>query len=752
MKISPSIITALMVALLNSTYLLVAARHHSGLRSLSGEPPVPELEADDDMPPTATAVPEVETPTQESELEEEVEDVLEETPEPTEMDTAEPTEMPAGGGEPPSNDMCSVAAELSVGDVALGSTVDATDEMLMDCAEFVGGNSSGIWYKMVGTGDGMSVQVNGTFDVEIIIFGGDCDEPICLDGTAGEFFDFTFAEVDGATTEGDIYYVYVTGSEGDRGDFEITISGGDIPENNKCGNAPALEVGQSINGSTTFAGVPESGSVPICFLAELFGNVTSETVWYSMVGTGEIVQLSLFADYDSQISVYAGDSCDALECVNHNDDSPLDGPRSVVAQTMEEGRTYIIMVFGYAQESGDFTLESEVLTPTENDACDTSTPLELGVNVSSSTLATTADEGLPFCGIGSNASSPGVWYSFVGTGNTLEVRLENTYFLRFSVYTGECGDLACAGFSGIFPFTWDSVEGEVYSIFAYGRDTFDILIQEVDRPENDMCEASIAMELGEVYEGTTAGSVSEENEFCGDHIADGFGGVWYTFTGTGESTIVGLNAGGLAAFNFFDTQMNIFSGASCDELTCVGGQGDGEGFRGYENSFVLDTVEGETYHVLVNGFGVDRGDFSIVLLGVVLPENDSCNLSISLELGDTIQGSTKFATNTDDLDFEECGTSMLNDTSSPGVWYSVEGGGTPVQVSVFAQYDMQLTVMSGDSCDTLACVDGTEGNEGDFFNGHIIFDAEEGATYWFYVHGFAGTAGDFELFYETAIF
>ena len=118
-----------------------------------------------------------------------------------------------------------------------------------------------------------------------------------------------------------------------------------------------------------------------------------------MVGTGEITQLSLFGEYDSKISIYAGDNCDELVCVNSNDDSPVIGPSSVVAQPMEEGQTYFILVHGFERESGSFTLESEVLDPAENDDCTAATPLELGVNVSSNTLAATVDEDLPFCGL-----------------------------------------------------------------------------------------------------------------------------------------------------------------------------------------------------------------------------------------------------------------------------------------------------------------------------------------------------------------
>ena len=80
-----------------------------------------------------------------------------------------------------------------------------------------------------------------------------------------------------------------------------------------------------------------------------------------------------------------------------------------------------------------------------------------------------------------------------------------------------------------------------------------------------------------------------------------------------------------------------------------------------------------------------------------------------LELGDTLQGDTQFARSTDDSEFVVCGNSLGGEYSAPGIWYKVEGEGFPVQAAVFADFDVQLTVFSGASCDALVCVDGTEG-------------------------------------------
>jgi len=333
----------------------------------------------------------------------------------------------------------------------------------------------------------------------------------------------------------------------------------------------------------------------------------------------------------------------------------------------------------------------------------------------------------------------------------MQVGLAGADLLHFSIYTGDCGELACAAnqFVGLFPLTWDSVEGETYSVFVYARElalseSFTITVEEVDRPENDLCENSILIEANEIYEGTThfSSTTSDDPEVCGDASPSFFGGVWYSFIGSGSREFVGVDS--------YDAEVSVYSGPSCDDLTCVTGS-EGGFFMGEYLYVSFNTTEGETYYFFVTGIRSSRGNFSISILDAATPENDSCNDAVVLELGDTVQGTTTFASRADDFDFGDCGNSTSGNVSDAGVWYTIEGGGFPSQVSIQAEYDMQLTVMTGDSCETLECVDGTSGFDGNFFSGQVIWDAEEGTTYYIYVHGIRDT-GDFEMDYTTAIF
>jgi hypothetical protein len=114
----------------------------------------------------------------------------------------------------------------------------------------------------------------------------------------------------------------------------------------------------------------------------------------------------------------------------------------------------------------------------------------------------------------------------------MELALNNTVSLHFSVYTGDCDALTCAGnqFFGFFPLVFDTVEGEVYSIFVYGReyaltDTFGIIAHEVERPNNDQCTTATLLELNKFVSGSTSASSTELGlEFCHDQCGEFYGG------------------------------------------------------------------------------------------------------------------------------------------------------------------------------------------------------------------------------------
>ena len=104
-----------------------------------------------------------------------------------------------------------------------------------------------------------------------------------------------------------------------------------------------------------------------CFL-EPDGNGTTpsleNTIWYTFVGDGstyEITTINCDSDPyndDTQITVYSGDDCTALEAVACNDDDP-DAPNfeSLVTIETEPGTTYYMLIDGYNGTVGEYCIE-----------------------------------------------------------------------------------------------------------------------------------------------------------------------------------------------------------------------------------------------------------------------------------------------------------------------------------------------------------------------------------------------------------
>ena len=74
-----------------------------------------------------------------------------------------------------------------------------------------------------------------------------------------------------------------------------------------------------------------------------------------------------------------------------------------------------------------------------NDLCtDAIGPLAVPSTTAGTTIAATIDIVAPFCETA--VTSPGVWYTVIGTGNTMTVSTCNdaTYDNKISVYCGDC--------------------------------------------------------------------------------------------------------------------------------------------------------------------------------------------------------------------------------------------------------------------------------------------------------------------------
>jgi len=357
---------------------------------------------------------------------------------------------------------------------------------------------------------------------------------------------------------------------------------------------------------------------------------------------------------------------------------------------------------------------------------------------------------------GTNSSSPGVWYNLTGTGAVIEVILQASFLgnpLVSSIFTGEsCDALTCfrAGteeFSTIFQSNLD----QHYLIYVFGtsqndRNDFNITAEELEPPTNDQCEVATVLEINgpPLLGDTTASTPEKDLEVCGDIESLGYGGVWYAFVGTGEPLVLGVNT---SFAGFFDAQLSLYAGmADCKDLVCLDGIDDNlyhQG-RGYSSALDIYSVDGMLYHALVHGYERNRGMFEVELRSFTPADNTNCTAALEIELGDLVEGSTYFLKNTQNSSEFSCGITTGSNLA-PGVWYKIIGGGTGKTMEasiVSSEYRAHISVLLGDSCDSLICVGGSYR----WLDASLVWDSWNSTDYYVFVHGNAANeVGDFVL-------
>lgn len=280
------------------------------------------------------------------------------------------------------NDFCPGAIEMEVSGANeqwityQGSTAEATQDSVYTLCGNTQSEGAGVWYRVNGTGAPLEVNVKPEegFNTQATVFqspmGLDCSELLCIAGD-NEPFQHS-SHVTWLSEVGVVYFVLVHGvSNLHRGSFQMTIES--KIANDLCESAAPLEVPETTTTSSvktlvgTVKGSSLSSSLGVCGKAVHAG----KSVWYSMVGTGETMQVSTCylawqAHSSSQtmlqdtvLSVFRGKDCSDLECIDGEDSTC--GTHAAVSWKTEPGEVYHILVSGKLEEAGSFQLSWEAL-------------------------------------------------------------------------------------------------------------------------------------------------------------------------------------------------------------------------------------------------------------------------------------------------------------------------------------------------------------------------------------------------------
>lgn len=126
------------------------------------------------------------------------------------------------------------------------------------------------------------------------------------------------------------------------------------------------------------------------------------------------------------------------------------------------------------------------------------------------------------------------------------------------------------------------------------------------------------------------------------------------------------------------------------------------------------------------------------------PVNDDCTGAITMTCGTLLTGSTIGAGG------ESLGTCVTSDGTAGGVWYHFVGTGEEIDVTTCnpgSNYDTKIRVYSG-TCATPVCVTGNDDDITctlDGLRSRVRWVSVVGVDYYILVHGFSGSAGNFEV-------
>ena len=237
------------------------------------------------------------------------------------------------------------------------------------------------------------------------------------------------------------------------------------PPNNLCSGSTNLPCGTSGLAGTT-SGTTSTAYGTGCSISD-YG------VWYTFTGDGDNTTITADpeAGYDIEMSIASG-SCGGLTNIAC-EDAELSGDSEYYTFTTTNGVDYLVYISYWsssagATDVGDFTISRSCTTPpvsTANDDCSGATSLPCAtINLAGTTVGSTSLSDQAGC-----ASSSGVWYSFVGDGQSTTISSSATFDHEMVIYSGSCGSLtnvACKdGSTGTENYTFTPANGVTYYVY-----------------------------------------------------------------------------------------------------------------------------------------------------------------------------------------------------------------------------------------------------------------------------------------------
>ena len=341
-------------------------------------------------------------------------------------------------------------------------------------------------------------------------------------------------------------------------------------------------------------------------------------------------------------------------------------------------------------------------TPPSNDACSNATPLPCGTSDLAGTTVNSVVETAP----SGCASQRGVWYTFTGDGQQTTLTSPTTFDHELTIVSGSCGsftNIVCVDNStSTESYTFTTTNGLTYYVYvahwsttSTTTGTFNIsrsCTPPPTPPANDACINATPLPCGTSnLSGTTVNSVSEISPGgCASQY-----GVWYTFTGDGQTTTISSTGAGL------DQEMVILTGNNCSSLTpivCVDVTFTTTGVESYSFS----TVNGMIYYVYVAHWSTTStttGNFTISRT-CSSPTISDCSGATQICNDQSFSGNSSGFGTIQELNNINNGCLLGNEHQSSWYYFIPTANGT-ISMTIQTSVDYDFAMWEGTNCSNL---------------------------------------------------
>ena len=326
-------------------------------------------------------------------------------------------------------------------------------------------------------------------------------------------------------------------------------------QNDSCHQAVEVFCGQTYD--VVFGSQRDESSAP---LGDCDQYDRDESVWFKIVGNGDIIQLSICDNSSSPTLVVFDGACDELVCTENvarlgriNCGSFSEELRfpSIV------GQTYLVYCSSLHPDRLS-QLQVQCLESTANDSCQNAILIELD---SSYLLEFTnaASEIESPCG---GYAAPDIWFEVIGDGNVI-VFEEDCRHCSFPIefYSGTCGELICEPrfFVADFESAWMTEAGQKYlfKISNSSNRSHNFKFRRFEIAANALCEDAVPISLQNPIEVTFQNALIEDLK-CGFSSNQGKV-LWYEIQGCDSVLNISASQHGIEMF--------MFSGP-CGDLKC----------------------------------------------------------------------------------------------------------------------------------------------------------------------------------------